>query len=98
MIREVSRVGRRGTVVIPASLRKRFRLQDGSMVMAEERDEGILLRPAAVVPVETYSPERKAQFLLSNAVDEADYRAAVKEVRAMGLDPKNIRHRPPSRK
>jgi len=92
---DVSRIGRHGTMVIPAALRKRFGLKDGTLVMAEEREEGILLRPAAVLPLEAYSRERKAQFLLSNAVDAEDYCGAVKEVKAMGLDPSCIKHRKP---
>ena len=54
------------------------------MVTAEEKEDGILIRPAAVVPVERYSPDRKAEFLLSNVVDEADYRNARKAVRKNG--------------
>jgi hypothetical protein len=42
--------------------------------------------------MERYSPERKAEFLLSNAVDETDYGEARKEVRKMGLDPDSIPH------
>jgi hypothetical protein len=49
-----------------------------------------------VVPVEKYTPERKAEFLLSNAIDEADYHKARKEVRKLGLDPDSIPHRRPS--
>jgi hypothetical protein len=49
-------------------------------------------RGAIVVPVERYSPKRKAEFLLSNAVDEADYRQARKEVRKLGLDPDSVPH------
>jgi hypothetical protein len=44
------------------------------------------------VPVEIYSPERRAALLLSNAVDAADYRAAAAAVRKMGLNPSNIPH------
>jgi hypothetical protein len=45
-----------------------------------------------VRPVEQYSPERKAEFLSSNAIDDADYRKARKEVRKLGLDPDSIPH------
>lgn len=62
------------------------------MVVAEEKEDGILIRPAVIVPVERYTPERKAEFLLSNAVDANDYRRARKEVRELGLDPDSIRH------
>jgi AbrB family looped-hinge helix DNA binding protein len=93
---EVSKVGRRGTVVIPAPLRKRFGIKEGSYVVAEERDDGILLRPAVVVPYEQYTPERVAEFLLGSAVDAESYREAVEEVRRMGLDPERIDHFKPA--
>lgn len=91
-----AKVGKRGAIIVPASLRKRFGFEEGSMVLAEEKDDGILIRPAVVIPVERYTPERKAEFLLSNAIDEADYRRARKEVSKLGLDPDAIPHRRPS--
>ena len=90
-----AKVGKRGAIIVPASLRKRFGIEEGSIVTAEEKDDGILIRPALVIPVERYTPERKAEFLLSNAVDEADYRSARKAVRKMGLDPDAIPHARP---
>lgn len=92
---ETSKVGRRGAVVIPAKLRRRFNLEEGTLVIAEERVEGILLRPAVALPVEAYSSERVAEFLLSNAVDARDYERAVARVREMGLDPNAIPHAKP---
>jgi AbrB family looped-hinge helix DNA binding protein len=88
----ISQMGRRGTLVIPAALRKQFGLQDGSSVIAEARDEGVLIRPVSVSPVEIYSDTRKAGFLLNNAVSEQDYCEAVEAVKAMGLDPADIPH------
>ena len=46
--------------------------------------------------IELYTPERKAEFLLSNAVDEGDYRIARQQVRKTGLDPDSIVHRLPA--
>jgi len=92
-----SRMGKRGTIVVPAEFRKRFGLDEGALIIAEEREDGILLRPAVAVPVEVYTPERRAEFLLNNAVDDEDYREIVKEVRGMGLDPDDIPHRKPGR-
>jgi AbrB family looped-hinge helix DNA binding protein len=92
---ETSKVGKRGAVVIPARLRRRFGLQEGALVIAEARSDGILLRPAVALPVETYSPERVAEFLLSNAVDAREYARAVARVKRMGLDPKTIPHARP---
>lgn len=93
---ETSRVGKRGAVVIPAWFRKRFGIEDGSLVIAEEREDGILIRPAVAVPVEVYSPARRAEFLLSNAADAADYRRALDEVCELGLDPESIPHHKPA--
>ncbi len=90
--KETTRVGKRGTVVIPARFRKLYGIEDGSMMVAEATEDGILLRPAAVVPMESYTSERVAEFLLNTAVDEADYEQAVRKVREMGLDPDEIDH------
>jgi AbrB family looped-hinge helix DNA binding protein len=94
-ISESSRIGKRGTFVIPAKLRRRFGLSEGTTVIAEETEEGILLRPAVTLPVESYSSERRAEFLLSNATDEEDYARARKAVQDMGIDPDSIQHHRP---
>lgn len=83
---ETSRVGKRGAIVVPARMRRKFGIEEGSLVIAEERNDGILIRPAVAVPVEIYAPARVAEFLLSNAVDAKDYRAAVRAVRKLGID------------
>lgn len=93
---ESAKVGKRGAIIVPARLRKRFGIEEGSLVTAEEREDGILIRPAVVVPVERYTPERKAEFILSNATTDADYRQARKEVQKLGIDPDSIPHRRPA--
>jgi AbrB family looped-hinge helix DNA binding protein len=95
---EAARVGKRGTVVIPARLRKRFGLEEGTSVLVDEGPEGIVIRPAVTVPVEIYTLERKAEFLLQNAVDAKDYDRARREVRRMGLDPDAVPHRRPRKR
>lgn len=92
---EAARVGKRGAIIVPAKLRRQYGIEEGTMVTAEGREEGILIRPAIVVPIEKYTPERKAEFLLSTATTEKDYQRARKEVKKMGLNPDEIRHRKP---
>jgi len=92
---ESAKVGKRGAIIVPAKLRKRFGIEEGSVVTAEEREDGILIRPAIVVPIERYSPERRAEFLLSNAVTPEDYRRARREAKKLGVDPDSIPHRRP---
>jgi AbrB family looped-hinge helix DNA binding protein len=93
---ESAKVGKRGAIIVPAKLRKRFGIEEGTLVIAEETEDGILIRPAVVLPVERYSPERKAEFLLSTATNPIDYRKARKAVQKLGIDPDSIPHRPPS--
>ena len=89
------KLGRNGILVITAKLRRRFGLRQGGMVIFEESGDGIRIRPAVAMAVETYSPRRRAEFLLNNAVDGTDYKRAVREVRKLGVDPEDIPHRQP---
>ncbi len=90
-----TKIGKRGAVVIPAGLRRKYGFEEGSLVVAEAREEGVLLRPAVTLPLERYTPERKAEFLLNNAVTLGDYAWALEEVKKMGIDPKTIPHEKP---
>jgi AbrB family looped-hinge helix DNA binding protein len=92
---ETTKVGKRGTIVIPADLRRKYGLEEGSLIIVEARAEGVLLCPVVTLPIEIYTPERKAEFLLNNAITLKDYAWAVKEVRKMGLDPEEIPHEKP---
>ena len=92
---DAAKVGKRGAIVVPAKLRKRYGIEEGTFVTTEAREDGILIRPAVVVPVERYTPERQAEFLLSTATTEKDYQRARKTVKRLGLDPDAIAHRRP---
>jgi AbrB family looped-hinge helix DNA binding protein len=89
---ETVTVGKRGIIVIPASLRRRFGLHEGDLLITEDHGDGILIIPAVAIPIETYSAEQKAEFLLSNATDEDDYKKAREEVVKLGLNPDSIKH------
>lgn len=89
---EPAKVGKRGTVVIPAKLRRRFGIEEGGSVLMEAGPDGVVIRPAVTLAVEVWTTERRAGFLLENAVDLKDYAWARKEVRKMGLDPAKIPH------
>jgi len=92
---EATKVGKRGTVVIPAGLRRKYGLEEGALIIAEGREEGVLLRPVMTLPLEIYTPERKAEFLLNNAITSKDYSWALKQIRKMGINPETIRHKKP---
>ncbi len=92
---EAVKVGKRGAIIVPAKLRKRYGIEEGTLVTTEAREDGVLIRPAVVVPVGRYTPERKAEFLLSTATTEGDYQRARKAVKRLGLNPDAIAHRRP---
>lgn len=57
---EQLRVGKRGAVVIPALLRRRYHMEEGARLAIEERDDGLLLR--ALPPVA--GVEERTRFFL----------------------------------
>ncbi|HTV55554.1 MAG TPA: hypothetical protein VMI06_11645 [Terriglobia bacterium] len=61
----------------------------------EPHAEGLLIHPAILAPVERYTPERRAEFLLSSATSAKDYGPARREVNQLGLDPDTIPPRRP---
>ena len=92
MITEIAKIGKRGTIVIPAALRQKYGFEEGSQIVVEPVPEGVLLRPVVMLPIEIHTPARKAEFLLNNAITPEDYATAVEQVRKMGLDPEQIPH------
>lgn len=86
---------RNGSVQIPAEMRERYGIGGDAVLIVEEGDAGIVLRPLAWPEPEIFTPERAAELLLNTAVDETDYREAVDEVRKLGIDPTEIPHTPP---
>lgn len=58
-VANTGQVGRRGTIVLSAATRRRYGLEDGSLFISEERDEGILIRPAVAVPADLQAVRQK---------------------------------------
>ncbi len=47
---ETIKMGKRGTVVIPNHMRKAMNLEEGDLLIAEMREDGLMLLPAVAVP------------------------------------------------
>jgi len=69
-------VSARGQITLPATLRKRFGIRPGDVVIVQDRDGELVLKPAAVLEIDTYSDEQIAEW------DEQD-RLAPKERQAI---------------
>jgi len=55
-------ISKKGQVTLPAELRKKMGLTAGGMVIAEEKDGELILRPAAVVEIDLYADEQVARW------------------------------------
>lgn len=92
-------IGSRGVLTLPKSIRDACGLREGSLVIVEQREGGVFIRPAVAIPrdTEAYTPARRAEFLLNSAVTPEDYAWARQEAERLGVDPDTIDHTPPSR-
>jgi len=73
------KLGRNGRLSLPRWVMERLDLQGNETLLLDVTEDGVIrLRPAAVLPIETYTPERIAGFERESEVD-AETRAAVRE-------------------
>jgi AbrB family looped-hinge helix DNA binding protein len=63
---EVIAINGRGTMTLPKKLRERLGVKAGGQVVAEETEDGVLLRLGITLPVEIYSEKRLAEFQRNN--------------------------------
>ena len=52
----------RGSLTLPAAIRKELGLSPNDLIIAETTPEGILLKPAIATPLELYSEDRIREF------------------------------------
>jgi AbrB family looped-hinge helix DNA binding protein len=93
-------LGKRGTLVIPIKVRRRLGLEEGSILLLREKEDGLELRKAQLAlgledgakAQEGLDRTAEAAQILNSAKDLGEYFAALEEVRGMGLDPDEIPH------
>jgi AbrB family looped-hinge helix DNA binding protein len=59
---EIAQLSSRGTITLPASVRRRLGLEEGDVLTVELSGRSIVLTPAVVAPIELYTEERLAEF------------------------------------
>ena len=67
-------VSGRGQITLPAAVRKRLGIRPGGVVIAEERGSELVLRPAAVLALETYTKEQIARWDAEDRLTPAERR------------------------
>ncbi len=71
-MRESLTVSGRGQITLPASMRKRLGIEAGGVLIAEELEGDIVLRPAAVLEIDTYSDADIARWDAEDRLDDAE--------------------------
>lgn len=61
-MRENAVVSSRGQITLPAGIRKRLGIEPGGVVILEERNGELMIKPAAVVAIESYSDRQIAEW------------------------------------
>jgi len=84
------KMGKRGTIVLPAKLRKQFGLEDGSLLQIEPKSGGILIRPAFLYEPEVWTDDTRAYFILTNSMTKEEWDRNLPDVLEMGIDPAKI--------
>lgn len=59
-------VSSRGQLTLPSEIRKKYGIDEGSVLVAEDRDGEIILKPAAVMEVEYYSDEQIKELVAAD--------------------------------
>jgi AbrB family looped-hinge helix DNA binding protein len=79
-MRENLMVSGRGQITLPAGMRKRLGIDAGGVVIAEEREGEIVLRPAAILAIENYSDADIARWDAEDRLSDEERNAILKRV------------------
>jgi AbrB family looped-hinge helix DNA binding protein len=83
MVRQNVMVSGRGQITLPVKIRKRLGIQSGGIVIVEDRDKEVILRPAAVVEVETYSDADIARWDNEDRLEPSERKVILKRLDRM---------------
>ena len=77
---DIVKLGKKGQLSLPAAVLRKLGLQGAATLLVEATDDGaVILRPAAVYPVELYSDARIKEFDKANRHTESE-KARVRKV------------------
>ena len=79
-MRENLTVSSRGQITLPAGIRKRLGIGAGGMVVLEERNGEVVLRPAVVVEIEAYTDTDIARWDKEDQLNTAERSDIIKSL------------------
>lgn len=75
-------VSPRGQITLPAEVRRRLGIQPGGVIVLEEVETGIVLRPAVVLELEVYTDDDIASWDAQDALSAAERNAILSRLAA----------------
>ena len=70
-------VSSRGQITLPAALRKRLGIKGGDVVILEDRDNEVILKPGIVLEIQHYSDEQITQWDDSDDLSDLEQKEMV---------------------
>lgn len=64
----------RGQITLPSEIRKKYGMDEGSVLVAEDRDGEIILKPAAVYEVDYYTDEQIKNWVVEDSYQNSKER------------------------
>ena len=84
---DIVKLGKKGQLPLPAGVLRKLGLEGAATLIVEATDDGaVVLRPAAVYPIELYSDARVKEFEQANrltAAESARIAGAIKRPKAI---------------
>ncbi len=74
-------VSSRGQITLPVKIRKRLGIESGGVVILEQKGGEVLLRPAAVLEVETYSEADIVRWDKEDCLEPSERNRLLKRLR-----------------
>jgi antitoxin PrlF len=73
---ELAQLSQRGTITLPAGVRRKLGLEEGDVLTVRLSGSSIVLTPAVLTPVELYTDERITEFDQNAQLSESELEAA----------------------
>lgn len=63
----------RGQITLPAEIRKKYGMDEGSVMTAEDRNGEIILKPAAIYEVEYYTDTQISEWVADDSYETVEW-------------------------
>ncbi|TAN39640.1 MAG: AbrB/MazE/SpoVT family DNA-binding domain-containing protein [Nitrospirae bacterium] len=81
-MKETLMVSSRGQITLPAAIRKRTGIREGSAVIIEDRDGELVLKPAAVFEIEMYTDKQIADWKAADRMSPQEKTAILRKIKS----------------